>query len=140
MPTLAVLTPLIVIITGIVLVGLGGVLATAVVIRQRKQLVALRTELVRQVHRLEVLERDFGAVMACSRRIGDRIGAGERTQRTLQHQLDRLKFNDDSDVAVEHAMKLLQSGLALTEVSRLCDLTEGEAEILDNLARHRQAA
>jgi len=140
MPTLTALTPLIVTIAGVALLCLGGVLATMALIRQRALLAALRVELARQAHRLEVLESDFGAVVSCSRRIGDRIGEGERTQRTLQHQFDRLKFNDSNDVAVEHAMKLLQNGLALAEVTRLCDLTEGEAEILDNLARHRQAA
>lgn len=140
MSALPTLLPLIAAAVGIALLCLGGALAVGALVRQRAELARLRNELAAHAHRLDVLERDFAAVVSCARRIGERLGAGERTQRTLQQQLDRLKLDDGNDVAVEHALKLLQSGLALGEVTRLCDLTAGEVEILDNLARHRQAA
>lgn len=126
-------------IAGIMSVGMGLCLA-GFARAQRRAAAALEQRLADHAHRIEVLERDLGALLSCSRRVGDRLGQGERTQRQLQKQLDKLHFDDDDRVAAEHAMKLLDTGLPLEEVTRLCDLTRGEVEILQNLARHRRAA
>ena len=108
--------------------------------RQRRATRTLRRTVEAQAERTLSLERDLQAILACSRRIAERLGAGERLQRSLQTQLDKLRSADDNQVAVQHAMKLLNSGVDLKNVTAICELSEGEVEILQNLARHQQAA
>jgi hypothetical protein len=117
--------------------------AGLVVVRLRARARRLDAVLARQAEQIARLDRDLGALLSCSRRIGDRIGDAERSRDTLQKQLDRLRHHqpgDDREVALEHAMKLLNGGLAIEEVVRTCELSEGEAEILQSLARFRAAA
>lgn len=104
----------------------------------RRRISACNHLIQEQARRITLLENDLGALLSCSRHIGDRIGHAERVDRTLQKQLDKLAFNrDDGRVAVEHAMKLLASGQAMQEVTRVCELSEGEVEILQNLSSYR---
>ncbi len=72
--------------------------------------------------------------------MAERLTQAETQQRRLQTQLDKLTSNDDNQLAVQHAMKLLNSGVDLKNVTSLCELSEGEVEILQNLARHQRAA
>ena len=124
-------------VAGIVLVG---VVMALVERRHTRTLATLHQSLTIQAGQLGGLERDLAALLSCSRRIGERVGHNERSQRTMQKQIDHLHAHDDNQVAVQHAMKLLTSGLDLKNVTSICDLTEGEVEILQNLARHQQAA
>jgi hypothetical protein len=118
----------------------GAVLAGRALMRRSRELSAA---LAAQAERIAGLERDLGAILSCSRRIGDRLADSERARAVLQKQLDRLRYHaqgGDEHLAVEHAMKLLSGGLPLEEVVRVCELSEGEAEILQSLARFRAAA
>lgn len=101
----------------------------------------LRAELARYAQNVELLDSRFGALMSCSRRIGDRFSEVERHDRSLQKQIDTLKLgHDDGQVAIEHAMKLLANGSQMEDVTNICDLTQGEVEILRNLTQFRSAA
>lgn len=107
----------------------------------RRRLAALDAAQRELVRRLTTVEGDLGAILSCSRTIGQRIGDAERTDRTLQKQIDKLRFHgEDNQVVVEHAMKLLASGQDLADVTRICGLSAGEVEILQNLSRFRPAA
>lgn len=109
--------------------------------RQRRVAATLDAEVAGQAHKIGRLEADLAALIACAREVGTRVGATERAERLLQKQLDQLALvRDDSQVAVEHAMKLLERGQSMNEVTRICELSEGEVEILQNLARYRPAA
>jgi Protein of unknown function (DUF2802) len=108
--------------------------------RQRRVVRGLQTALASQGERLLALERDLVALLSCSRGIAERLTKSETQQRRVQSELDKLHSADDNQMAVTHAMKLLNSGVDLQNVSDLCELSEGEVEILQNLARHRQAA
>jgi hypothetical protein len=106
-----------------------------------RRLLALANTVATQAAKIVSLENSLTALLSCSRRIGDRIGDVERIDRTLQKQIDKLSFsNDDGQIAIEHAMKLLASGRDMHEVTQICDLTEGEVEILQNLSRYQSAA
>ena len=106
-----------------------------------RRLLALANTVATQAAKIVSLENSLTALLSCSRRIGDRIGDVERIDRTLQKQIDKLSFsNDDGQIAIEHAMKLLASGRDMHEVIQICDLTEGEVEILQNLSRYQSAA
>jgi len=102
----------------------------------------LTTDLARQMQHIESLERNFAAVLSCSRHLGDRLVGSECARDALQKQIDKLRHHQDTDehLPVQHAMKLLDTGVALDEVVRICELSEGEAEILQSLARFRAAA
>ncbi len=108
--------------------------------RHRHALGALRYTTIVQADRLATLERDLAALLTCSRGMAERLAKAESQQRRLQTQLDKLTSNDDKQLAVEHAMKLLNSGMDLKNVTSICELSEGEVEILQNLARHQRAA
>ncbi len=108
--------------------------------RHRRALRALQFTSAAQADRVATLERDLGALLTCSRGMAERLAKTESQQRRLQTQLDKLTSNDDNQLAVQHAMKLLNSGVDLKNVTSLCELSEGEVEILQNLARHQRAA
>jgi hypothetical protein len=121
------------------LTGWCGLLLYALVARRR--LASMRERLQEQADITANLEGSLGALLSCSRQIGDRISDVERRDRTLQKQLDHLAFNrDEGQVAVEHAMKLLASGQDIGPVTKICELSSGEVEILQNLSRFRPAA
>ena len=116
---------------------LGGVLCAW---RQRRALRAVQHTTSVQADRVISLERDLAALLSCSRGMAERLSKTEFQQRRLQTQLDKLSSNDDNQIAVQQAMKLLNSGVDLKNVTALCELSEGEVEILQNLARHQRAA
>jgi Protein of unknown function (DUF2802) len=97
-------------------------------------------ELDLQSRRIEMLERDFAAILACSRRVGDRLSEAEQTLRVQGRALDSRRTTDEGQLDIPQAMKLLANGIALDDVTRLCELSEGERELLSNMARHRRAA
>ena len=108
--------------------------------RHRRALRALGCTSTVQAERVATLERDLAALLTCSRGMAERLAKAESQQRRLQTQLDKLTSNDDNQLAVQHAMKLLNSGVDLKNVTSICELSEGEVEILQNLARHQRAA
>lgn len=108
--------------------------------RHRRALRAMQFSSTAQAERVATLERDLTALLTCSRGMAERLAQAETQQRRLQTQLDKLTSNDDNQLAVQHAMKLLNSGVDLKNVTSLCELSEGEVEILQNLARHQRAA
>ena len=108
--------------------------------RQRRARRAMQFALTTQAERAATLERDLAALLTCSRGMAERLAQAETQQRRLQTQLDKVTSNDDNQLAVQHAMKLLNSGVDLKNVTSLCELSEGEVEILQNLARHQRAA
>ena len=83
------------------------------------------------------VDQDLTTLLQCSRRIGDRLGENERAQRAMQKQIDSAPVGDENEVAIKHALELLENGWALSEVTEICDLTHGEVEILQNLTRHQ---
>lgn len=85
--------------------------------------------------RIEILEADFRALLECSRTIGNRINRCDHAERVMQKQIDKLQVQDDSQVAIQHAMTLLRQGFELDEVTGICDLSHGEVEILAGLTQ-----
>ena len=120
----------------VVVVTVGGLWVK----RQRRILRGWQHMVATQGESLATLERDLAALLSCSRGMAERLTRSEGNLRRLQTQLDKLHTSDENQLAVSHAMKLLNSGVDLKNVTDLCELSEGEVEILQNLARHRQAA
>ena len=120
-------------------VGLNLILL-ALYLHHRRASARCTVELAAQSRRIEALERDFAAILSCSRYIGDRLGEAERMLRVLRRTADSPRTRDEGQLDVPQAMQLLANGLALEDVTRLCELSEGERELLSNMARHRRAA
>lgn len=120
-------------------VGAGG-LALRRLAQRTARMALEQTALER---RCASLERDFAAVLSCSRHLGTRLVESERARDVLQKQIDKLRLEQQADgdyLPVQHAMKLLDSGVAVEEVIRACELSAGEAQLLHGLARFRSAA
>ena len=127
----------------LLVLGLATAYTARVARSQGTEIRILLSALEAQSHRIDTLERDLGAVLSCSRQIGSRISDQDRSRETLQKQIDRLRLQahgEDAGASVEHAMKLLNAGHALDEVVEVCELSAGEAEILQSLERFRTAA
>ncbi len=122
------------------LVGALGLAGALCELRHRRALRGLSMTVTLQAERIVALERNLSALLTCSRGVAERLGTTEKQQRSLQTQVAKLSNADDNQVAVQHAMKLLNSGLDLKNVTTLCELSEGEVEILQALARHQRAA
>ncbi len=97
--------------------------------RQAGLIRVLESELAQHDERDERLDHDLAALLACSRRIGDRLNAGERARRAMQKQIDNVQVADESQLAIRHAAKLLDDGCELKEVTDVCELSQGEVEI-----------
>ncbi|MEX2482644.1 MAG: DUF2802 domain-containing protein [Gammaproteobacteria bacterium] len=95
-----------------------------------------------QTRRQAALEKDLGAILSCSRRLGECLRSSEQARETLQRQIDKLRQLQDGDehLPVNHAMQLLNTGVDVAEVVRICELSAGEADLLQSLARHRAVA
>jgi len=108
--------------------------------RERRSRHTLETRIQEQTARIAATEHAFAALLDCSRTIGQRQVEQDRARRALQREIDKLANQDDTQLAVQHAMKLLDSGLDARNVVSICELSEGEVELLENLARQKRAA
>ena len=75
------------------------------------------------------------ALINCSKNVGDRLHDSQCSQKRLRSELDRLRNSHDNQRAVDHAMKMLREGVELTEIRKVCDLSTGEVNLLQNLSR-----
>ena len=57
----------------------------------RAYLATLEARFDAQAQQIFALERDLGALLSCSRQIGDRISNQDRGREALQKQIDRLR-------------------------------------------------
>ena len=105
--------------------------------RQSRRMRQLEAAMAEQSKLSQRVDQDLTALLQCSRRIGDRLGENERAQRAMQKQIDSAPVGDENEVAIKHALELLENGWALSEVTEICDLTHGEVEILQNVTRHQ---
>lgn len=125
--------------TGTAVLAVAVFVLTVVAVRQGAKLRALTRQVGDQAQELSRLNGDLGALLECSRTIGSRLGASERSQREMKKRIEQVQLDDTNQVAIQHAMKLLDNGWEMTEVKEICDLTHGEIEILQSLRQHKAA-
>ena len=130
--------PLMDILLALLAVGTGT--CGLCLVRARRRTDELGRQSRGQMEKLAALESELAALLVCSRKIAERLTDGERLQRALQKQIDTLHANDENHVNVQQAVKFLRNGVPIEEVTRLCELTQGEVEILQHVARHQRAA
>lgn len=122
------------------LIVLGLITATLVARLYWRRLAEVTAALRLEQESRAQLERQVDALLACSREIGEQVREQTRRQRSIVEQLNQLDHHSGDDAAIGQAGKLLEKGVSLNEISDLCDLSQGELELLARLSPTRQAA
>ncbi len=118
-----------------------GLLTVAVVVSILSRRVRrLAGQLAGERVQREQIQNDLQALLACSRELGDRLREQLQKQRALGEQVKHLRTDADQASPIEQAELLLEKGLSLEQISNLCQLSHGEAELLARWAKHRRAA
>ena len=87
----------------------------------------------------EQMARDFSALVACSRELGDRLKSHARRQSSVVARVNEIAQQVDGNEALAQAEKLVTTGLAVERVSELCALSKGEAALLERWKRRTAA-
>jgi Protein of unknown function (DUF2802) len=109
---------------------------------QREELRRLR-RLIRCEHddRL-VLQNDVVALLACSRNIGERLVTQDARQHNLLKKVDIIDLHRETNDGSSYyqVRRMVEQGMGIDEITKICDLGRGEAELLSHVASHRSAA
>ncbi|MBI4696156.1 MAG: DUF2802 domain-containing protein [Gammaproteobacteria bacterium] len=107
---------------------------------QSRRIAALTAAVDTERRQRDALEQQFQALLTCSRELGDRVREQSRRERTILAQIQHTEPSADTEAAIAQAGKLMAKGMPLDEISDLCDLTQGELELLARLQRRPEAA
>ncbi len=88
-----------------------------------------------QARQIAHLHRDFRALTAAARGVGQRVLEIERRQRNLAERQDQLDLYDAANQSYDQAISLVHRGMGVTELVKNCGLSEGEAELIYLLHR-----
>lgn len=89
----------------------------------------------------EELARDLAALLDCSRTIGGRVREQAVRQKSVIDRVNEIAQHVDGGTpAIEHVERLLADGLGVDQIQRVCELSQGEAQLLERWKRHRSAA
>jgi len=125
-------------------VALGLVATTlglaAYVRRQARRVDALARELHAERTSREELARDLSALLDCSRELGARLREQGQRQKSVLDRVNEIAEAVDGAPALEHVDRLLADGLGVDQIRRVCELSQGEAQLLERWKRHRTAA
>ena len=120
--------------------ALAVVVVLLFVIRQERARRDLRAMLGSEHKELTVLKNDFDALLSCSQNLAYKIKEQGKMQQSIMQQIRSMETQDDGNLATAHAAKLMDQGIGLDEISRICELTRGEVELLSRLAKYRKVA
>lgn len=122
--------------------GLAAVLCgvAALALRQSRRIDALARELAAERTAREDQARDLSALLDCSREIGARLREQAQRQKTVMDRVNAIAESVDGGPALHQVERLLADGLGVEQIQRVCELSQGEAELLERWKRHRSAA
>ncbi len=112
--------------------GLLGLQARAI-LRIKSELKTARVERT-------TLEQDLQALLHCSRTLAARFHAQEEKQLALDAKLQSLRGGTGERSKLNDAETLLSEGLGVDKVASLCELSQGEAALLERWRARRVAA
>lgn len=115
--------------------GLG-----AFVLRQARRVDALAAALDAERSARADLARDLSALLDCSRAIGNRLREQGQRQKSVMERVNEIAQHVDGTPSLEHVERLLADGLGVEQIQRVCELSQGEAQLLERWKRHRSAA
>lgn len=88
------------------------------------------------------LENDVQGLLACSKNIGERVLSQDAQQNKMLKKLDVIDlYRDPSEGAsYDQVHRMIEQGIGVDEIAEICDLRQGEVELLSHIASHRTAA
>ncbi|MGH8596656.1 MAG: DUF2802 domain-containing protein [Gammaproteobacteria bacterium] len=107
---------------------------------QARVLHRVRRALARELADRARLDEDLQALLNCSRALGARFQQQSELQHSLSIQIRNLARQPTSGGALPDAQRLLSEGLQVEQVATLCELSQGEAELLVKWRQRQRAA
>jgi hypothetical protein len=116
-------------------------LGLALFVRQQARCLNLLAATVREERAArEEMARDLAALLDCSRTIGGRVRDQAARQKSVLDRVNEIAQHVDGTPAIEHVERLMADGLGVDQIKRVCELSQGEAQLLERWKRHRSAA
>lgn len=107
---------------------------------QARRLRSLEHGLRREREAREELASDVLALLECSRELGGRVREHAARQKSVTDRLNRIAQQVDGSSALDHVERLLADGLGVDQIRRVCELSQGEAALLERWKKHRSVA
>ncbi len=126
-------------VVGLALFAVAIATAT-LVLRQGRRVDRLARELHAERRAREELARDLGALLACSREIGSHVRAQDRRQKAVMERVEEIADAMEEAPALKHVERLLEDGLGVEQIRRVCELSQGEARLLERWKQQRRVA
>jgi hypothetical protein len=109
-------------------------------ILQARRLRTLERGLRREREAREELAGDVLALLECSRELGGRVREQASRQKSVTDRLNRIAQQVDGSSALDHVERLMADGLGVDQIRRVCELSQGEAALLERWKKHRSVA
>jgi hypothetical protein len=122
------------------LLALSTLGLVVVVLRLARRMRVLDAALGAEREAREELARDLAALLECSRELGGRVRDQAARQKSVTDRVNRIAQQVDAGAAIDHVERLLADGLGVEQIKRVCELSQGEAALLERWKKHRSAA
>ena len=122
------------------IIGTSVLALAAVVSCLARGVQRLRSALAKEAVARVKTEQDLQALLTCSRELGERVRDQFARQQTLVAQVQHLNRTLAQSGVAGDAQRLLDQGLALEQVSSLCELSRGEAALLERWTKQLKVA
>ncbi|MEM7294247.1 MAG: hypothetical protein AAF420_12760 [Pseudomonadota bacterium] len=103
-----------------------------------KTVMDLRHRLEERSQQVQALQADLGSLLDCSTTIGERTSTLVKSHEQVLSELSKLQSQDQEHVQIEHAIRMLDKGKSLADITEIAPLPEGVVAVLVNLQRHRR--
>lgn len=117
-------TELMMIVLGVPLLALAAAMLYA-----RKQIRQCNIQLQEQHKQLHKLENDLRALSAGAVGVDQRIGRLEQRARRIRERQEQLEMRDNSR-PYDQAIRMVHKGTNVEEIMAVCELSRGEAELI----------
>lgn len=124
----------------LVILSLALVTAAGVIVRLKRRVDCLEQQ---QEAALKGLQDDIKALFDSSVGVGEGLRALERRFKHLEERQDQLDLKDPGYHAYAQAIRLVQNGADVEQITATCGLSRGEAELirlLHHMENHDQNA
>ncbi|NNL99236.1 MAG: DUF2802 domain-containing protein [Gammaproteobacteria bacterium] len=118
----------------------GGLTLTACLCFAWRAWRTTRAQLTGYRSRLAELEQEFNALLTCSKGLGDRVHRQRQELAGLSRRQDEIELIDEQGAAVAQALKLIDAGVPVEQITRVCELSAAEVQLVGNIARYKKKA
>ncbi|MBT8447004.1 MAG: DUF2802 domain-containing protein, partial [Gammaproteobacteria bacterium] len=72
--------------------------------------------------------------------LGDRVHRQRQELAGLSRRQDEIELIDEQGAAVAQALKLIDAGVPVEQITRVCELSAAEVQLVGNIARYKKKA